>query len=598
MFRRLVFALACVSIGCGTVENDSTDASTPTPDAPPGDDDGGLPVDGGGLPGDPDADPGAPLAIGDGSHDFQRVTIGASGQPFTTKVTNQSSEPIGPLTVALTGDAAAEFAISDDACHGRTLGAGTDCQLTVNFQPTQPGARSARLEVTGGGTTVTMNLAGIGLTLGALAITPGDGHGFGNVTIGQTSATHELTITNTGESPVARPTVTLLDRTAFSLDDNTCVSELAPLGTCTTTVSFKPTAGGPRSTSLVVSSGDNMAAAALSGTGTGRIIVRKNGDGASVSSVVGGGIDCGGTCEAVIGQGSVRLAASAPAGTEFTGWSIASCGTDALCDVPVDQATRTVDATFRNRYLLSVARSGAGTGRVTSASGIDCGGDCEELLFAQTNVTLQATADAGSTLVSWTGCTSTSGTTCTVTTGSQARTVTARFEPVQALTVTVTGTGTVSSNPAGVQCPGDCSEAFVQGTSVVLSAAAGTNQVLEAWSGGGCSGAATTCTVSMSATRAVTARFGPLYRLTVQPSVDGARITATPGPSSSNVVCTEPGGCDLVYAGRTTVTLTTRHDFPLSWEFVGWNGDCSGTGTCTVDVSRQRTVTSVWRPRQ
>jgi hypothetical protein len=600
MFRRIVFSLACVSIGCGTVEGDSTDASAPSADAPAGDDDGGLAVDAGPQPGEPDADPGAPLVIGDGSHDFQRVTIGASGQPFTTKVTNQSSVPIGPLAVALTGDAAAEFAVSDDSCNGRTLGAGTDCQLTVNFQPGQPGARSARLDVTGGDTTVTMNLAGIGLTLGALAITPGDGHNFGNVSIGQTSTAHVFMVTNTGESPIARPTLSVLDDVNFSIDDNTCVAELAPLGTCTVTASFSPSVGGVSTSSLVVSSGTNMAAASLAGTGRGQIIVRKTGDGASVSAVVGGGIDCGGTCQATIGDRSVALVASVPANTELSAWSIASCGTSARCEVPVDRATATVDVTFRNRYQVSVTRSGSGTGRVVATGGgIDCGNDCSEMLFAQTQLVLRATPDTGNVLAGWTGCTSSSGDTCNVTvagTGPQA--VTARFERTHTLTVSVSGSGTVTSNPAGISCANDCTEAYAEGTAVVLTANPGNGQRLTSW-GGSCSGSASTCTVSMAAARSVQATFGARYVLTVTPSVPNSAITVSPGPSGSSVICTFTSGCTYTYTGRATVALFADHPSPLTWRFVGWSGACSGTAnSCGVDVNNPVSATTNYAPQQ
>jgi hypothetical protein len=596
MFRHVALVVAGLSVGCGTVENEPSDAPVAV-DGATLDGSADMP-DGGQGPGDPDAGPAVPLEIGDTSHDFQRVTIGAAGQPFTTRVSNLSGAPLGPLQVAITGDAAAEFAVSDDGCDDRVLGAGTDCQITVNFNPQQPGARAARLDVMAEGEIVSMELAGIGLTLGALAITPGDGHGFGNVVIGQISAARMFTITNTGESPIARPTVALLNGAGFSVDDNTCVAELAPLGTCTATVTFRPPTGGGRTASLVASSGDNSAAAALGGTGTGTIRLQKNGDGASVSSVVGGGIDCGTSCEATIGHASVGLVASTPAGTELTGWSIDGCGTNTRCDIPVDRASRTVDVTFRNRYLLTVMKSGGGAGRVTG-TGVDCGSDCEEALFAQTNVALQATADSGHILVSWTGCTTTSGTTCNVTMGSQAKTVTARFERVQTLTVTVAGDGAVTSNPSGIGCPGDCSEVFVQGTSVVLTATPGSNQVLEYWLGAGCSGAAATCTVAMNAAQSVHAQFGPRYRLHLVPTIAGASITATPGPSGGSTVCTNTNGCDLVYGGRTSVTLTTRHSSPLGHEFVGWSGGgCSGTGSCTVDVSTQRSVTAIWRVRE
>jgi poly(3-hydroxybutyrate) depolymerase len=73
----------------------------------------------------------------------------------------------------------------------------------------------------------------------------------------------------------------------------------------------------------------------------------------------------------------------------------------------------------------------------------------------------------------------------------------------QTLTVTKSGTGTVTSNPAGINCGSTCSASFATNASVTLTASGGT---FTGW-GGACSGTSTTCTVSMSQARSVTATF-------------------------------------------------------------------------------------------
>ena len=76
-----------------------------------------------------------------------------------------------------------------------------------------------------------------------------------------------------------------------------------------------------------------------------------------------------------------------------------------------------------------------------------------------------------------------------------------------ALTVTVggSGTGTVTSVPAGIACPGDCSESYVVGTGVVLTAQATGGSVFTGWLGG-CTGIGT-CIVTMNAAATVSATF-------------------------------------------------------------------------------------------
>jgi hypothetical protein len=78
------------------------------------------------------------------------------------------------------------------------------------------------------------------------------------------------------------------------------------------------------------------------------------------------------------------------------------------------------------------------------------------------------------------------------------------------LTVGVTGRGTVESLPAGINCPGDCSDSYPANTLVTLQAQGYASSIEEwfftGWTGA-CSGNADTCTVTMSAARSVTARF-------------------------------------------------------------------------------------------
>jgi hypothetical protein len=68
------------------------------------------------------------------------------------------------------------------------------------------------------------------------------------------------------------------------------------------------------------------------------------------------------------------------------------------------------------------------------------------------------------------------------------------------------GTGTVTSSPSGINCSGDCTESYAQGTAVTLTATAGTDSVFSGWSGGGCVGTGN-CTVTMNAATTVTATF-------------------------------------------------------------------------------------------
>jgi photosystem II stability/assembly factor-like uncharacterized protein len=71
-----------------------------------------------------------------------------------------------------------------------------------------------------------------------------------------------------------------------------------------------------------------------------------------------------------------------------------------------------------------------------------------------------------------------------------------------------TGTGTVTSSPAGINCGSTCSALYNSGTSVTLTATADSGSIFSGWSGGVCSGTGT-CTLTMTAATSVTANFDP-----------------------------------------------------------------------------------------
>jgi streptogramin lyase len=76
-----------------------------------------------------------------------------------------------------------------------------------------------------------------------------------------------------------------------------------------------------------------------------------------------------------------------------------------------------------------------------------------------------------------------------------------------ALTVSKSGsgTGTVTSQPAGISCGATCTATYAAGTAVTVTAAPDSGSTFAGWSGA-CSGTSS-CTVSMSQARAVTATF-------------------------------------------------------------------------------------------
>ncbi|MEM7824972.1 MAG: endo alpha-1,4 polygalactosaminidase [Candidatus Aenigmatarchaeota archaeon] len=84
------------------------------------------------------------------------------------------------------------------------------------------------------------------------------------------------------------------------------------------------------------------------------------------------------------------------------------------------------------------------------------------------------------------------------------------------LTVTKSGSGTITSSPAGINCGSTCSANFNSGTSVTLTAVPATNYSFSGWSGA-CTGTGS-CTVTMNANKSVTATFSPTSKTWWQPT--------------------------------------------------------------------------------
>ena len=68
-----------------------------------------------------------------------------------------------------------------------------------------------------------------------------------------------------------------------------------------------------------------------------------------------------------------------------------------------------------------------------------------------------------------------------------------------------TGTGVVTSSPAGINCGSDCTEVYTAGTVVTLTAAPDSSSTFGGWSGA-CTGTGT-CSVTMNGAKNVTATF-------------------------------------------------------------------------------------------
>ena len=303
-----------------------------------------------------------------------------------------------------------------------------------------------------------------------------------------------------------------------------------------------------------------------------------------------GFISCPGTCSHVYAYNTpVELTATATPGTHshFAGWS-GDCSGTGVCDLPMG-GPQSVTATFAlDPETLTLTKAGNGSGTVTSSpAGVTCGSTCSHDFDYGTVVHLTPAPATGSSFAGWSGACSGTGS-CDVSM-TQASAVTATFSLIpETLTVSKagSGSGTVASTIAGIDCGATCSHAFDYGTSVTLTASPATGSTFNGWSGA-CSGLGD-CTVPMTAAGSVTATFA---------LIPETLVVTKFGSGSGTVSSTVPGiscgtTCTHAFDYGTSVTLTASPDAGST--FTGWSGACSGSGKCTVPLTGVTFVTATF----
>ena len=316
----------------------------------------------------------------------------------------------------------------------------------------------------------------------------------------------------------------------------------------------------------------------------------------------GGAINCGlgaNICSAnFAANASVTLVATPATGATFIGWTGACGGTSTTCTVSMNQS-KSVTATFSRRHTdARVHAHRLGQRQRHGHRQRDQLRERRNHLYER-EPSAQLDGDAHRDTVQRRDVRRLgrrqlhrNDATCTVTFNAS-KSVTATFtggtSNVQ-LTVSVTGPGSVTGG--AINCgngSATCSAQVAQGTTVTLTAKPATGAKFAGW-GGSCAGTATTCSVSMTSAKSVSATF----------TTGGTPGTLTINVGGKGTVSTTAGACTAVGPSKTciqhfkagaSVTLAARPSAGQS--FLGWSGACSGAKpTCTVKLTTAQTVTA------
>jgi hypothetical protein len=186
----------------------------------------------------------------------------------------------------------------------------------------------------------------------------------------------------------------------------------------------------------------------------------------------------------------------------------------------------------------------------------------------------------------------------------------ARFDP----NPDASSWGRVTSSPAGIDCPGDCSEDFPSDTTIDLTRAPTAGYAFEAWhvfgndAGPDCDKAAS-CSLALaqdSAEVTVEAAFHPQAELSAVPEGAG-RLTIDP-PEAGRVAADcmvevpvfapLPAACAPRYPNGTRVTVNAIADETVPGaEFVRWSDyRCPRTPSCTLTMRDATSLSAFFTP--
>jgi Domain of unknown function (DUF1929)/Divergent InlB B-repeat domain len=190
----------------------------------------------------------------------------------------------------------------------------------------------------------------------------------------------------------------------------------------------------------------------------------------------------------------------------------------------------------------------------------------------------------------------------------------ARTKPPRSLTITGAGMGhgRVTAPPVGeviLDCkidagsynPTDCTKMYGWKSSVTMTASPDPGSSFAGWSGA-CTGTGSTCKVTMTQARSVSATFSgqglPSFALNVVGGGNGnGSVQSQPGPTPA-IDCgitagtAGSGTCSGSYQSGTSITLIASG--ASGHTFDGWDGDCSGTGNCVLSITANRSVTAIF----
>jgi Divergent InlB B-repeat domain/Abnormal spindle-like microcephaly-assoc'd, ASPM-SPD-2-Hydin len=589
-----------------------------------------LPLSGTGLP---------PVGFTPASLDFGTIAVNSTSGTQAVTLTNNQNVALNIGAVVASGG----YNVTAHTCSS-PLAAGQSCTINVNFHPSVaravPGALTVSTDASPGTQPVALTGSGSGPATANVNLSPAN-LAFGNHEAGTVSTGKSVTLTNTGSSSLS---IQSIGTSGGYQSTNNCGTLISPGGTCTITVTFRPSADFanvdyPGAITIIDSDSSSPQIVGLSGTGTQPVtsspraiafgtfdpnsapttqsltLTNVHNAAEDISIASSGQFDLGtNNCPKTLASGghctaNVGFPSASQPGPQIGALTITPSTTGFLSPtvVSLSACATQVAVSPRNFNFGAVAVNATSTAQTTiQNSGPDMNVSGIAITGTNSSDFTISNNTCGSTLVSTDACTleityspqATGGRSAALSIsddgacspqlenlsgGSAAGPFTLYLGMLPS-----GGSGNVTSSPTGINCGSlgsICSASFPAGTSVTLTAKADAGSYFSGWTQE-CSGSGT-CALTMDSDQQVTSNFHAYPQLAVQFTGNGAgRVTSTP----AGIDC-PANQCSAGFAPGAAVTLTSTADSASKSTFTGWSGaGCSGTGKCTLTLNSDQTV--------
>ncbi|MBI3043630.1 MAG: fibronectin type III domain-containing protein, partial [Betaproteobacteria bacterium] len=555
--------------------------------------------------------------------DHGTLTVGAQG-PVKTLTLGPALSVAVPITqVSL--EPASDFTITNNC--PSSLPQGQTCTIDTRFAPASSGDKAVNLKVTYDieGEADYFVLTGTATPIeGAPSVTLNPTSlVFANQALGMASAAQSVTLTNTGTATLTIASISIGSGSSDFNQTNGCPSSLASSASCTISVIFTPLATGIRQGSLSVASNASGSShvVPLTGSGTDTIAPVVPG-GLSAIAVSASQINLswsastdnvGVAAYKVYRGGVFRATVNAPtASFSDTGLtpSTSYSYTVAACDAAGNCSGQSVATSATTLDDVPPSVPGGLTATAVSQGQINLAWSAasdnvavtQYRIYRNSGVTPHATVTAPATSFNDTGLAAATTYSYTVQACDAAANCSAQSASASATTsATVPGAPTIGTATAGN------ASASVSFTAPASNGGSAITLYTVTSSPGGLAGTGSASPITVSGLTNGTAYT---FTVTATNSVGTGPASAdsnsvTPAPSAYSLTVTNAGGgtvtsnpagiscgttCTASFAAGTNVTLTASSS--AGYQFTGWSGACTGTGTCTLTMDAAKSVTA------